>query len=191
MMILGISGGKQNGNTDSLVKTALEECKKSGFETEFLNLSKKDIKPCTDCDVCKKGDCPIGDDMGGILRLLAKADGIILGSPTYFGNVSSRVSLMFERSLPLRRQGFKLRNKVGGAIAVGGSRNGGQEFVVRAIQNWFTLHGMIVVADDAPTAHFGGIAVGRKTGDAARDETGLETVRNLGKRVAEVVSLKK
>jgi multimeric flavodoxin WrbA len=121
--------------------------------------------------------------------LMVKADGIIIGSPTYFANVSSRISKVMERSVALRRQGFKLKDKIGGGIAVGGSRNGGQEFVVKTIQNWFTLHGAIVVGDDVPTAHFGGIGWGMKKGDIASDEPGQTTARNLGKHVSEVVKM--
>jgi len=187
-MILGISGGADNGNVDILVKAALDECKKAGLETRSVNISRKKILSCTDCGVCKTADCPLRDDMPELLRLMTDADAIIVGSPTYFANVSSHIALMMERSLPLRRQGFKLRNKVGGAVAVGGSRNGGQEFVVNLIRNWFSLHGMIVIGDDAPTAHFGGIGVGRNPGDTAKDDIGLETAKNLGKHVAEIVS---
>ncbi|MBN2518445.1 MAG: flavodoxin family protein [Candidatus Altiarchaeota archaeon] len=188
-MILGISGGKKGGNTDYLVKLALEECKKAGHKTDFLNLWAKEIKPCLDCGVCKTGDCPISDDMNSILGLMEKADGIIIGSPVYFGSVSSHISLLFERSLPARRHDFRLRNKVGGGIAVGGSKNGGQEFVLRTITNFFTLHDMVVVGDSMPTAHFGGAAQGRNTGDASKDEDGVATVKNLGKKVAEVLNL--
>lgn len=186
-MILGISGGTEGGNADILVKAALDECKKAGRETTFVNISKKKILSCTDCGACRSADCPLKDDMSELLRLLTEADGIIIGSPTYFANVSSHISLMMERTLPIRRQGFKLRNKVGGAIAVGGSRNGGQESVIRTIQNFFTVHGMVVVGDDVPTAHFGGIGIGRTLGDASKDDTGLETARNLGKHLVEVV----
>jgi len=188
-MILGISAGKPNGNTDILVKAALGECEKAGLETMFVSLWDKKIGPCVDCGRCRSQEtCWQDDSMKEIQPLLERAEAMIIGSPTYFGNVSSRISLLFERTLPLRRNGFKLRGKIGGAVAVGGSRNGGQESVVRTIQNWFTLHGMIVVGDDAPTAHFGGIGVGRRPGDAAKDEIGLATAVNLGKHLAEVVS---
>jgi len=187
-MILGISAGKPNGNTDALVKAALAECEKQGLETRFLSLWGKKIASCIDCGKCRSQEmCWQDDAMREIQPLLEEADAMIIGSPTYFGNVSSRISLMFERTLPLRRSGFKLRNKLGGAVATGGSRNGGQEFVINTIQNWFTLHGMLVVGDDAPTAHFGGIGVGRKPGDAAKDDVGLATAVNLGKHMAEVV----
>jgi multimeric flavodoxin WrbA len=187
-MILGISAGRPGGNAETLVKAALEECEKEEEETEFLSLWDKEINVCTDCGKCREEDeCWQEDDMKSIQPLLEKADGIIIGSPTYFANISSRLALMFDRSLPLRRRGFKLKNKVGGAIAVGGSRNGGQEFVCKSIQNWFTLHGAIVVGDGVPTAHFGGIGWGRKPGDTAEDDAGQETARNLGKHIAEIV----
>jgi len=190
-MILGISAGKAGGNTEILVRAALDECKSAGLETEFLSLWGKKIGSCVDCGKCKSQPmCWQDDSMKEIHPLLEKADAIIIGSPTYFANVSSRLALVFERTLPLRRNGFKLKNKMGGAIAVGGSRNGGQEFVVNIIRNWFSLHGMIVVGDDAPTAHFGGIGTGRTSGDASKDEVGLETARNLGKHIAEL-SVKK
>lgn len=190
-MILGISGGREGGNTDFLVKEALSICGDEGYGTEFLNLRTIDIGSCRDCGACQNGDCIQKDDMVEVLDLLEGSEAIIIGSPTYFANTSSHISLMMERSLPARRHGFKLRGKVGGAIAVGGSRNGGQENVVRNIQNWFTLHSMTVVADDAPTAHFGGIGTGRSKGDSAEDKTGLATSRNLGKRIAYELSLRK
>ncbi len=187
-MILGISGGKPKGNTEVLVRAALAECEKAGLETKFISLWDKEIKPCVDCGKCRSQEtCWQDDSMGEIQPLMEEAEAMIIGSPTYFANVSSRISAMFERSLPMRRNGFKLRNKVGGAVAAGGSRNGGQEFVVKTIQNWFTLHGMLVVGDDAPTAHFGGIGVGRKPGDTASDDIGMATAVNLGRHMAEVV----
>jgi multimeric flavodoxin WrbA len=186
-MILGISAGKPDGNTDILVNAALAECEKAGLETKFLSLWDKKINVCVDCGKCKSGECWQDDSMKEIQPLLEKAQGIIIGSPTYFANVSARLSLMFERSLPLRRGGFRLKDKIGGAIAVGGSRNGGQEHVIATIQRWFSLHGAIAIGDSPPTAHFGGIGCGRGPGDAESDEAGLETSRNLGKHIAEVI----
>jgi len=97
---------------------------------------------------------------------------------------------LMDRTLPLRRQGMKLRNKIGGAIAIGASRNGGQEHVCSAIHNFMLLHEMVVVSDTI-TAHFGGIAVGGHEENAVSlDEKGLETVRNLGRRIADLLSSK-
>lgn len=124
---------------------------------------------------------------GEIFEKMKSADAILIGSPTYFASVSAQLKALSERSLPLRTDNYKLSGKVGGAIAVGGSRNGGQEFVLREIQNWMLLQEMVIVAD-RKTAHFGGIAVGRNPGDVLNDDTGLTTVENLAEKVFETAS---
>lgn len=190
MEILGISGShRTNGNTEILVKRALDVCKNNGAETEFINLANLKIGYCTDCNHCVNENrfrCPIDDDVPEILEKMAEADAIIIGSPTYFACISGKLKAFFDRSLPLRRDNYRLSEKAGGAIAVGGSRNGGQEFVTMAIHNWMLLQEMIVVSDKK-TAHFGGIAVSRKSGEVLNDEVGLQTVENLALKMIETV----
>jgi len=113
--------------------------------------------------------------------MLESADGVVFGSPVYFGGVSSQMKAFMDRTRYLRRKGA-LKDKVGGAIAVGASRNGGQETTIQMIHNFFFIQEMIVVSD-AKTAHYGGTGW---SGDAKEDEYGSETARNLGLHVAEV-----
>ena len=189
--ILGISGSTRNeGNTTFLVQKALDACKAKGAQVQLMELAHKEILYCDYCNACteeKKYRCPKDDDVAEMLLAMTAADGLIIGSPTYFASVSGKLKTLFDRTLPLRRDGFRLSGKVGGAIAVGGSRNGGQENVIRDIHNWMLVHEMIVVSDHK-TAHFGGIAVARKPGEAAGDKTGIETSENLGLKVYEVAS---
>jgi len=190
-MILGISGShRAEGNTDLLVKRALEVCNKERFETEFISLSNLRIEFCSHCDLCRESKCPKDDDVAGILEKMRNSSAIIIGSPTYFASVSGKLKALFDRTLPLRRNNFQLAGKLGGAIAVGGSRNGGQEFVTMQIHNWMLLHEMLAVSDKT-TAHFGGIAVGRNPGDVLKDETGLKTADNLALKVCEVLKRQK
>jgi len=122
---------------------------------------------------------------------MRNADALIVGTPTYFASVSGRLKSFFDRTIPLRRNGMMLSGKVGGAIAVGGSRNGGQEKAVSEIVDWMLLHEMLVVSDKK-TAHFGGIAVGRESGDALKDDVGVATAVNLSEKIVEtLVRLKK
>lgn len=190
MKILGIAGSpRRNGNTGQLVKQALKVCAGKGAETELISLSGKKIMFCDNCDACAggKAPCPKEDDVRQILDAMAAADAIIIGSPTYFGSVSGQLKTLFDRTMPLRRSNFTLSGKVGGAIVVGGSRNGGQENVIRDIHNWMLIHEMVVVAD-RKTAHFGGIAVARNPGDVLNDETGVLTAGNLGIKVYETTA---
>ncbi|MEA1925284.1 MAG: flavodoxin family protein [Candidatus Altiarchaeota archaeon] len=186
MRVVGVSGSpRRGGNTDTLVRRALDLCEKKGAGVEFIPLSGKKIEYCEGCFSCKRNGCIKEDDVRSILDSMEKADALIIGSPTYFSSVSGKLKSLFDRSLPLRSRDYRLRNKIGGAIAVGGSRNGGQEFTIRDIHNWMLLQEMIVVAD-RETAHFGGICVGRDPADVLKDQAGLRTVDNLALRVLDV-----
>jgi multimeric flavodoxin WrbA len=185
--VMGLVGSpREKGNTQKLVEMALEAAEKSGAATELITLHDKEIEPCIACDICREtGECAIYDDTRLVLERMVEADGIIIGSPVYFGNVTSQLKILMDRSRPLRRE-FKLKNKVCGALAVGASRNGGQETTIQAIHNYLLIQDAIVVGDGEPLAHYGGTGVGGPVGDTESDQPGLETSRNLGRRVAEL-----
>jgi len=183
MKITGISGSPNaGGNNEKIIDLALGIAKEKGFKTEKIFLSKLKVLPCDDCGACKKEKgCPIDDDMAGIYEKLESSDAIIVSSPVFFGSVSAQVKALFDRSIVLRRNGFLLKGKVGAAVAVGGSRNGGQEFTIQAIHSWMHIHGMIVVGD---MSHFGGIAF--KPVDS--DEVGLKTVKDTVNMMCETLT---
>ncbi len=185
MKVVGINGSHRiDGNSGMMLERALEVCSAAGFDVEMIDLADRRIGFCTDCDFCRKRyGCSQEDDVKAILDALASADGIIVSSPTYFGGVSGRLRALFDRTLPLRRNGMMLAGKIGCALAVGGSRNGGQEYVIQEIHHWMLIHEMTVVGD-RKTAHFGGICVARGRGDALRDETGMATVVNAAENLA-------
>ena len=85
--------------------------------------------------------------MNRIYEILESADGLIVSSPVYFGTLSGQLKMLFDRTLLLRRNGFLLKDKIGAALAVGASRNGGQEYTIWSIHAWMHIHGMIVVGD--------------------------------------------
>lgn len=185
--IIGVVGSPRKGaNTENLVKKALKAAEEVGTLTELITLADAEIEPCIACDICKStGECAIYDDAPGILAKLSESDGIIIGSPVYFGNVTAQLKMLMDRSRPLRTD-FKLKNKIGGAISVGGSRNGGQETTISAIHEFMFIHDIIIVGDGAPLAHYGGTGVGGTKEDTKSDAVGLETSHNLGQRVAEL-----
>jgi multimeric flavodoxin WrbA len=185
--IIGIVGSpRTDGNTRYLVEKALESAKASGAEVEIYNLGGMDIEPCNACDICKlRGECPKDDGINDILSKINDAHGIIFGRPVYFGNVSAQLKIFMDRSRPLRAD-FKLKDKVCGAVSVGGSRNGGQETTCAAIHEFLLIHDAIVVGDGSPFAHYGGTGAAGPAGDVKNDEMGIETSKNLGKRVAEL-----
>ena len=110
--ILGIVGSPRKGNTSFLVKKALEAAESEGVEVETIFLGKLDINPCIACETCKEtGKCSIEDDVGEVLSKISSAQGIIMGSPVYFGSISAQTKMLMDRTRPLRRD-FKLKNKV-------------------------------------------------------------------------------
>jgi multimeric flavodoxin WrbA len=193
MKVLGINGShRKGGNTRFFLKRALDACRRDGLETQLVELWNKEIGFCTHCNHCKEhpGECSIRDDVPGILQKMKEADGIILASPTYFASISGRMKALMDRSVTLRRDSYALKNKPGGGITLGASRNGGQEHALTQIINFFLFQGMLPVADQE-TAHFGGIAWVAGGSRPEDDSTGAETCENLGKRLASVLRLVK
>lgn len=99
MKILGIVGStRKKGNTATLVKEALEGARSEGVETDLIYLGDYVIQDCTGCEACKDTyKCVVDDDMQKIYPLLLEADAIILGSPTYFYNVTAQVKAFIDR----------------------------------------------------------------------------------------------
>lgn len=130
------------------------------------------------------------DDFPALADKLAdpKVAGIIVGTPVYLSGMSSLCKTFLDRSVMLRGRNFALRDKVAGALAVGGVRNGGQELAIAAIHAALLCHDMIIVGDGKPTAHQGATLLNDGKDDIAADAFGIATAKGLGKRVAEVAT---
>jgi multimeric flavodoxin WrbA len=99
LKILGISGSsRKNGNTAFLVKEALAAAKYEGAKTSIIHLADYNISDCTGCEGCKKTyRCVIQDGMQEIYPLLQETDAVILGSPTYFYDVTAITKAFLDR----------------------------------------------------------------------------------------------
>ena len=195
MKILGINCSPRKGKTTFY---ALEQCleaarkEQAGLETEIIELGEMDIHGCCACGHCKETlKCSIDDDFAGIIPKLCedKIKGIIIGTPVYFGTMASQCKAFLDRTVMFRRNGFLFRNKVGAVLAVGGVRNGGQELTLQAVQAAMLCHDMIVIGDGMKTAHFGASLYSGIDGGIENDEIGLITARNLGRRMAGIISM--
>jgi len=188
--IIAISGSPRKGKTTAAaLKTALEAAKAvdpERIETELVELA----------DMKLNGNMAAGiplepgqqDDFPALATKLATAEvgGLIVGSPVYFGSMTSLCKAFLDRCISLRMRQFALANKVGGAVAVGAVRNGGQELTLQAIQAALMCQEMVVVGDGRPTCHTGATVWNSGKDDISQDEFGMSTVKNLGRRVAEV-----
>jgi len=107
-----------------------------------------------------------------------EADGVIAGSPVYFGVMAWPLKKVFDDFVGVRR---KMENKVGAAFATGGHPSGGKETTIFSILECMLIYGMIVVGDPmSASGHYGAAAVGTP------DEQALDYGFKTGKRVAEL-----
>lgn len=148
--ILGISGSpRKGGNTEIMLKCALDAAAGiEGVTVEYVDLTGK-LSGCIDCDKCPVNPpekfCILNDKMDEIYPKLVEADGVILGSPVYFGTVTAQMKAFMDRCRPLGRAGSLMRYKVGGGLSVGACRSGGQEKTIGAMIDYFVLSGYLPV----------------------------------------------
>jgi multimeric flavodoxin WrbA len=188
LKIIGVCCSPRAGKTTS---AALAFClaaakeKDPNIDTELIELGGLSIPaqlaaglPLRDGEV---------DDFPEIAKKLADPSvaAIIVGSPVYFSNMSALCKAFLERCMVLRQDGFKLRNKVAGVVAVGGTRNGGQELTVQSIEAALMCQDMVVVGTGKPAGR-AGATLWNVEDSIEADTFGKDTARSLGQRVAEV-----
>lgn len=193
MKIIGVSASaREKKSTHFLLEQCLEEVKRTAEErdsdisVELIDLAPLKINGCISCGKCKKGVlCSQDDDYQQLIPKLADPEvvGIVVATPVYMGCMSSQAKAFIDRTVLFRRNGFMFRNKLGGVITVGGSRNGGQELTIQAVHAAMMIHDMILVGDGD---HFGGIAWANHPDGYQGDTVGITTAKNLGKRMSEV-----
>lgn len=189
--IIAISTSLRAGKTTAAGLTACLEAAKAQngeLETELIELAGMSIPAQVAAGMpLKEGET---DDFPAIAeKLRAPAVvGLIVGSPVYFNSMSAFCKAFIDRCMAFRREGFQLRNKVFGALAVGGARNGGQELVVSSIQAAFMGQDVIIVGDGMPSGRIGA-TLWNQNDSIAEDEFGLKTAAGLGRRVAEVAGM--
>ena len=107
------------------------------------------------------------------------ADGIIAGSPVYFGTMAAELKTVFEKCIGVRK---KMEGKIGAAFATSGDPAGGKETTLISIIQALLIYGMVIVGDplDA-TGHYGVSCTGSPDRDASLNAA------LLGKRVASLV----
>ena len=181
MKVLAICGSpRPTGNTHLLLNKALETLAAQGLETEYLSLNDKEVRPCLACLKCAKDKnrCAQEDDFNGIYRIMAQTDGLLAGSPVYFGSATPDLMALLDRAGYVARQGDNpFYRKVGSPIVV--ARRAGVNFTYAQLLFFFIIMGMVV-----PGSTYWPIAYGLHPGDAAKDEEGLKTVANLAENLA-------
>ena len=143
--IIGISGSPlKNSNTDRLIQAVLES---SGLSTEFIKLSKINVRPCIACLGCKKDNiCKVKDDFPELSEKVHKAGAIVVGGYSPYGAVDGFSKAFLERLFSLRHQNGLNRGKLAVVVTTGIGRGApGLEEASNQIAHALKLEGMDVL----------------------------------------------
>jgi multimeric flavodoxin WrbA len=183
MKAIGFGGSpRKDGNTAILIKHLLRELENEGIETELYQLAGKEIKGCKACYKCfekKDGKCVFSNDVANeCIEKMQKADAIILGSPTYFADLTPEMKALIDRAgFVAKANGDMFKRKVGAAVVA--VRRMGAIHVFDSINHFFFISQMVV-----PGSIYWNMGMGREIGDVENDEEGIRTMKTLGQNMA-------
>jgi multimeric flavodoxin WrbA len=180
MKILAISGSpRPSGNTDLILIEALQAAKSVGAKTQLVRLSDYHLLPCQGCMTCAvTGKCIQADDGEVLYKLVTEADGIILGSPSYFQAVTGPMKNFIDRIgfLGLQRKKVDFNGKVGGVVAV--TRRSGVSSTCNQMLTFLTALGVVIPSGGRV------YAIARNKGDVVNDKEGMDSAHSMGKSIA-------
>ncbi len=183
MKAVAINGSpRKGGNTEILLKQVLAALDGAGWETEFVQVGGKPIRGCQACYVCfdrKNAQCSQKDEFfNECFAKMATADAIILGSPTYFTDVSAEMKALLDRAgLVALANGGLFRGKIGAAVVA--VRRGGGTHAFDTINHMFLMSGAIV-----PGSTYWNLGFGRDKGEVAKDDEAARNMADLGQTIA-------
>ena len=183
MKVIAFNGSaRKNGNTSILINYVLEAIEKHGIETELYQLAGKEIRGCLACFKCfdnKDQRCSVKKDiLNGCIEKIMESDGVIIGSPVYFSDLTPETKALIDRAGMVSRANPDMyKRKVGAGVAA--VRRAGAIHTLDSINHFFLISQMIV-----PGSSYWNIGIGRNIGDVEKDEEGIRIMKDLGENIA-------
>lgn len=183
MKVVAFNGSpRKDGNTFYILNKVLETIKKEGIETELVQVGGTSIRGCTACYKCaekKNKRCVIENDiLNSCVEKMIASEAIILGSPTYFSDMTSEMKALIDRSgFVARANGGLFRHKIGASVAA--VRRGGGTNVFDSMNKMFFMSEMVI-----PGSTYWNFVFGRDKGEAEKDNEGIANMINLGVNIA-------
>ncbi len=183
MKVVGFNGSpRKNGNTGILIRKIFHELEKEGIETELIQLSYKKIHGCIACYKCMENKdyrCAIDDDsVNEYIEKIEQAQGVVLGSPVYFMDVTPEMKALIDRvGFVSRSNGGMFRDKIGALVAA--ARRTGAMHTLDSMGHFLLSMEMIIVGR--------AIGLGMNEGDVEKDEEGVMLANALGQRMARLL----
>lgn len=183
MKVVAFNGSaRKDGNTAILINNVLQELEKEGIGTELIQLAGEKIRGCVACMKCwekKDQRCSVTNDvLNSCIEKMIEANGIILGSPTYFANISTEMKALIDRAgMTSIANDRMFKFKVGAAVVA--VRRAGSIHAFNSINHFFFIGQMIV-----PGSIYWNMGIGMDKGDVEKDEEGIQTMKVLGENMA-------
>ncbi len=182
MKAIAMNGSpRAGGNTEIMLRKVLEPLDAAGWSTEYRQIGGKPVRGCLACGKCverKNGRCVIeGDVVNEYLELMYAADAIILGSPTYFADVTTELKALIDRAgFVALANGGAFSGKIGAAVVA--VRRGGATHVFDTINHMFLISSMIV-----PGSLYWNLGMGLDKGEVLDDDEAMRNMTHLGKTI--------
>jgi multimeric flavodoxin WrbA len=182
MKVLAINGSpRSNGNTRLLLEQVLAPLAEAGWETELVQVGGQDIHGCRACGLCGRNQdrqCGSEDDIfNGVFARMLAADAIILGSPTYFSDLTPEIKALMDRAgYVAMANGYALAGKIGAAVVV--ARRGGAVHVFDSLNHLFSISQMVM-----PGSTYWNMGYGREAGQVQGDAEAQRNMRHLGRAI--------
>jgi multimeric flavodoxin WrbA len=180
MNVLAINGSpRPDGNTAHMLKNILSICESSGLSTELIQIGGKPVRGCLGCGSCwnNPGHCVTHDWVEDVYAKMKSADAIIIGSPTYFADLTAETKALIDRAGYLSlSEGGTLKRKIGAAVSA--VRRAGSIHVLDSIQHFFLIQGMVI-----PGSSYWNLSVACDHGDYEQDGEGIRTMQNLADNI--------
>ena len=183
MRVVAINGSpRKEGNTRLLLEKVLEPLAQAGWETEIVQVGGRNIHGCRACYQCMEqqdNQCASGkDEFNAVFDRMLTADAIILGSPTYFSDVSAEMKALIDRAgFVAMANGCAFAGKIGAAVVA--VRRGGATHAFDSMNHLFFISQMIV-----PGSTYWNIGYGLEPGQVAEDAEAMRNMDHLGQAVA-------
>lgn len=178
--VLAINGSPRvKGNTVAMIQAVLAPIELAGIETEIYQAGGRTVNGCRCCGGCtkQKGRCKTDDWINELYPKMVEADAIILGSPTYFSDLTPEMKAVIDRCGYISRyDGFAFSRKIGAAVCA--VRRAGAIHTLDSMQHFFQINDMIM-----PGSSYWNMSLSREVGAFQRDEEGIATMHRLGENI--------
>jgi multimeric flavodoxin WrbA len=182
MKVLAINASPRvDGNTAIAIRKVLSELENQGIETELFQLAGRTVRGCMACRSCfknKNRKCIIEDDpVNELIEKMVASDGIIMGSPVYYWDVTSEMKALIDRiGFVCVANDHLLKRKLGTCVLA--LRRLGAVHALDTVNHFFHLMRMVIAGSGAP------IVIGREVGEVEHDAEGMQNLKYLGENFA-------